>query len=88
MKIAVKKRRVPVLSGGQDQANAESVLPLPAELGFTRVRQMRWVEVGYIRLRLGERVGVRGQGPIEGTITPHPPAAADASAGDLSPRER
>src|SRR5262249_40034993 len=33
------------------------LLPLPTELGFTRVRHQRVVEVGNIRLRLGRGMG-------------------------------
>src|SRR5258708_10590505 len=47
--------------------------PSPTQLGFTRVGHLKFVEVGYIRLRW-ERVGVRGYGLSLG-CKPSPGAA-------------
>src|SRR5262245_3003794 len=48
------------------------LLPLPSELGFTRVRHFSVAEVGYIRLRLGEGCGegFRSMSPAGIPLTP------------------
>jgi hypothetical protein len=50
-----------------------------------RFRLKRCNKLGALPLPNGERVGVRGFLTLVKSITPHPPAFAVASAGDLSP---